>query len=76
MAHYSGDDLADRAFDALFKLFSDERLNSRKHRRCPIDQPPTGFDEIWASMVEDIHGRNIEYDLWVDNLRQHGLISW
>lgn len=67
---------SDLAFEALFELFSDERLLSHRHRRCPIDQPPTGFDEVWNSIMDDLYGRNIEYALWANDLRQNDLIAW
>ena len=72
----TSNDSADRAFEALFELFSDKRLSSRRHMRCPIDHPPTDFDEIWDSVLDDLCGRDVEYDIWVDDLRQNGLIAW
>ena len=65
----------DEAFKALFQIFSDPKLRTQAHFRCPIDGP-SDFDRAWNSAFEEAFGPNVEYNRWVGQLRRLGLISW
>jgi hypothetical protein len=66
---------ADEAFQALFELFSSEKVRRHAHRSCPIDGP-SELDLMWETAMENSYAPNLEYRAWVDDLRSKGLIFW
>jgi hypothetical protein len=75
-ASASDERAVDEALKALTQIFSSQELSTKIHLRCGIDGP-NGFDIFFASMCDDLFGRdpNADYKSWIRLLYRLGLIS-
>jgi hypothetical protein len=65
----------DAAARALFELFSDSKLNSRRHFRYSVDGHPSELDQAFDAALNEHFGPNKKQERWVRRLRRLGLIN-
>jgi hypothetical protein len=65
----------DAAARSLFELFSDSKLNNRRHFRYPVDGHQSEFDRTFDAALNEQFGPDKKQERWVRRLRRLGLIN-